>query len=220
LWGGRDRVAIDEINTNQTVNQKVKGAADILGTNPTFWRRFGAYVIRAGSVNVLTDCQPAIDSMLAATGSILYEAYVKHSTWCNNGTTVGAHDVWLGSYFNERMNYFAARRAAVSYPGWPPSFISPIFGVTDIPGSDPDLNLLNCTDKHAFLDRMFYVWRTRSGYAGTLNEGEGGAGSYRWEIASVSSSSRDNFFRDSWNHYCRDMNNTSRVAQPGCGGCT
>lgn len=224
IWGGRDRVMVDEVNTDPVFNARMKDCADILGSNPTFWGRWGAYVIRAGSVSVLQDCQPALDACLRASASIVYEAYVKHSTYCNQHTTnPGMRDQWLGNYFKDRMDYIVARRSAVSYPGWPLSYIHPVFGVTDFvnPPGLADIAMMNCTNPNVFLDRMFYVWRTRSGYPGSINHGFGGVGSWKWEHPMVGTSSRDDFFRDSWNWYCRDGNSGSRMpSPPPCDSCT
>ena len=223
IGAGRPRVMIDELShTNAANRTKIKDCADILLHNPAVRRRWGVFVIRAGSVNVLQQMQPALDSVFRGSGNVAYEAYVQYSVYCNQGSNTGQRDIWLGNYFKDRCDYLLERRDAVSLPGLGKSFVSMVFGVTDKP-SGPTLDLMNCNNAAFYLDRMFYVFRTRSGWSQLMHPTTGGAGSYKWDFDNLSTSVRDSHFRNSWNHYCRDQKNTYRWGPnnlPPCTGCT
>lgn len=83
-----------------------------------------------------------------------------------------------------------------------------MFGVTD--------TYMDGTVPSIFLDRMFYVWVTRSGYRSFLLSPAGGAGAYKWEAAAVGNTSRDLAFKESFQHYCIDGLTSSRLGQVDC----
>ena len=217
LNAGRSRVLIDELNPTAPGRiDLIHDCAAALGAYSDYWNRWGVYVMRTGSLQVLQSMQKALDAVLAATAIVAIEMYVKYSTYCNNGTTTGARDIWLGNYFKQRMDYLVARREAVRYPNWPLSPIHPVFGVTDKPASE-DIDFMNCANAAVYLDRMFYVWRTRSGHPITIDWEYGGVGSYKWQFGNLNVNTRDEAFRDSWMHSCYNKNATPRFGtQPGC----
>jgi hypothetical protein len=68
-----------------------------------------------------------------------------------------------------------------------------------------------------FLDRMFYVWVTRSGYPSVLDLAVGGGpGAWKWDQPYMSNTSRDLAFAESFDHYAVRGDRTSRLGQVQC----
>ena len=105
-------------------------------------------------------------------------------------------DAWLGDFFRgsrgafpqPRLHWLVEQRKARGSA----SHISVLFGVTDRFVADA-----------GFLDRMFYVFVTRSGYRSVALASNGGVGSWKWDHEALSSTTRDSRFARSWDWYCQ-----------------
>ena len=65
---------------------------------------------------------------------------------------------------------------------------------------------------------MFYVWVTRTDHADlfTLADGYPGPGAYKWDDPSMSNTSRDLAFEESYEHYVVTGDHTSMDGQVDC----
>ncbi len=164
---------------------------------PQWEGRWGAF-LSFGNYPLLGD---GIDALLKANAAISLELYPRQTEYCAAGTNGGQRDIWLARQFNGdatlgRVNWLKARRALHSSS----SQITPLFGVGDI--------LLNGTSPALFLDRMFYVWKTRTSHSDLIRPEVGGVGTYKWQPVAdtpgrygVGNTSRDLAFVQSYNHY-------------------
>ena len=204
---GPAKVMIDELKTD-TLTQ-IQECADRMRTvYPQWVGRWGAYLVNGESVSY-PNLNPAIDALLSANAILAPEMYVAMSSYCAAGEGAGDRDVWLGERFAGtatigRFHWLVERRTYMSSA----SQLTPLFGVTD--------TYMNGTSPSIFLDRMFYVWATRSGYRTYMLSANGGVGAYKWEAAAVSNTSRDLAFQDSFQHYCIDGLTSSRQGQVTC----
>lgn len=97
----------------------------------------------------------------------------------------------------QRIQWWQAAGVATS------TFVHPIFGVTDT-GTGNAITYLSGPSPATFLDRMFYVFRNSSGMPGFMyDSNDGGVGSWKWDAANMTNTSRDQAFTDSYNWYCR-----------------
>jgi hypothetical protein len=149
----------------------------------------------------------AINELLLAGAILAAEMYIGKGYYCSQGSNYGERDVWLADWFRgdfgtwKKFAWLAEQRSNLGSS----SHLSVVFGVTD--------SMVGTSDAYIFIDRLFYVWVTRSGFPSTLDWTNGGAGAYKWEAAAVSSANRDNLFADSYNHYCFG-NTSSRFTNP------
>ena len=204
---GPAKVMIDELRTD-TVDM-IEECADRMRTvYPQWVGRWGAYVVNGENV-AYPNLNPAIDALLQANALIGVEMYPYRSAYCAAGEDAGERDVWLGDFFRGgpsigRFHWLVERRTHLGSASW----ITVLFGVTD--------NYMDGDDPAIFLDRMFYVWVTRTGYRQFLLSPGGGAGAYKWDAAAVSNTSRDLAFKESFQHYCIDGEISSRLGQVSC----
>lgn len=202
------RIMVDELNSG-TIDL-VAAFADAMRTQYPQWKgRWGAYLVHGNNVGY-PGLNPAIDALLSADAVLAPEMYPKRSDYCAAGNTAGERDQWLedfyrgaqGAFPQGRFRWLNDRRASLASA----SQLAVLFGVTDtyMTGVNPGI----------FLDRMFYVWVTRSQFPSVLALANGGAGSWKWHDQSPSS--RDALFRDSFVHYSVDGKTTSRLGQVPC----
>lgn len=200
---------IDELKSSTAV--QVGDAADWLRDNhPELAGRWGAYLVNGPSVSY-ANLQPALDALLLADAVILPEMYVTRDEYCASGGSAGSRDVWLAAFFAgddqgfpSRFRYLNARFAALGSS----SHLSPVFGVTDtyMTGSGPSV----------FMDRMFYVWKTRSGFPSYLSLDNGGPSAWKWDQPYMGNTSRDLAWLASFEHYAVDGSSSSRLGQVSC----
>jgi hypothetical protein len=209
-------VMIDELRgaADRSTQAIVHDAAVLMRQRYPQWRgRWGAYVVNGMSVGYtgLNDgAKPAIDALLDAGAVIAAEMYAIRREYCAAGTTAAQRDAWLGDFFHgsrgafpqPRFHWLAQRKVARRST----SQLSILFGVTD--------GYMTGTGPAIFLDRMFYVWRTRSGYPSVLLPNGGGVGAWKWHDESPTS--RDQAFVQSFEHYVAQGRLTSLKGQVPC----
>ncbi len=209
---GPVRVMIDELRAD--TKDRIHECASILAASyPQVAGRWGAFVVHGLSVaypNLNTAPTPAIDALLAAGATIVAEMYPKRSEYCAAGANAAERDAWLTDFFRGsqgafpqgRFHWLAQRRESLGSS----SALGLLFGVTDtyLTGVNPGI----------FLDRLFYVWRTGSGYPSTLLLANGGPGSWKWHDQSPTS--RDELFRQSFEWYSVAGDTSSRLGPVPC----
>lgn len=201
------KVLVDELKTESM--DKLEACANRMRTvYPQWTGRWGTYVVNGSGV-AYPNLNPAIDALLDADAILAVELYTARSTYCASGNTAYERDVWLSEFFagtstQGRFGWLVARRTSRGSP----SHLNVLFGVTD--------TYMNETGPAVFLDRMFYVWVTRSGYRSFLLAANGGAGAWKWDQPYMSNTSRDQAFAESFLHYCVDGYTSSRLGQVSC----
>ncbi|MBM4358865.1 MAG: hypothetical protein FJ096_12240 [Deltaproteobacteria bacterium] len=206
------RIMIDELRSN--TKDRIHACALAMATKYPQWRgRWGAYLVHGANVaypGLNTAPTPAIDALLDAGATLSAEMYPARSQYCAAGDTTAQRDAWLGEFFRGsqgafpqgRFHWLSERKVAKKSD----SQLTLLFGVIDtyMTGEGPAV----------FLDRMFYVWRAKSGYPSVLLPGGGGVGAYKWHDQSPSS--RDLAFAQSFEHYVVQGQTTSLKGQVSC----
>jgi hypothetical protein len=209
---GPMRVMIDELRSD-TKDAIYACAATMASKYPQWTGRWGVYLVHGNNVgypNLNTDPTPAIDALLNAGATIAAELYAKRSEYCAAGGTAALRDAWLASFYRGgegafpqgRFRWLAERKAALGST----SQLSMLFGVTD--------TYMTGVGPAVFLDRMFYVWRAKSGYPSLLLPGNGGPGAWKWQDQSPTS--RDAAFAESFDHYVVQGQAASLKGQVAC----
>lgn len=202
-------VMIDEVRSESI--QLVADAAVILARDYPRWAgRWGAYLVNGEGVGY-DGLNPAVDALLDANAVIVAEMYADQDRYCASYDSAGSRDVWLAAWFagesegfGKRFGWLANRRNEMGSA----SQLQVLFGVTE--------TYMNGTNPAIFLDRMFYVWMTRSGFPSTLSLANGGVGAYKWDDPYNSNTSRDLAFADSFDHYVVQGLTSSRQGQVDC----
>jgi hypothetical protein len=200
-------VMIDELNSS-TIDLIAEAATVMNEQYPQWVGRWGAFIVNGTAVSYAR-LNPAIDALFEAQATMGVELYVRQSEYCASGSTAGARDVWLAEFYNgssslARMNWLMARRA---YKG-SSSHISVLFGVAD--------TYMNGTNPGVFLDRMFYVFLTRTYHDWMISMENGGPGAWKWDDPAMSNTSRDASFAASYGHYVVNGSQRSRLGQVSC----
>ncbi|MCA9667720.1 MAG: hypothetical protein KC503_19105 [Myxococcales bacterium] len=204
------KVMIDELKTS--TQGYVKACADRLrAVYPQLAGRWGAYLVNGSAVSYPV-LAAGIDALLDARAIIAAEMYPHYSSYCGAGSTTAARDVWLAAFFRGsggafpqgRFHWLAQRRKSRASQ----SQLTVLFGVTDA--------FLDGTKPALFVDRMFYIWLSRSGYPSTLGLANGGPGAWKWDKPYMSNSSRDLAFKQSFEHYVVQDNRASRLGPVPC----
>ncbi len=203
-------VMIDELNGG-TIGLIAGCASKMKTAYPQWAGRWGAYLVNGTNVSY-ANLNPAVDELLTAQAIVGVEMYPKQSAYCAGGNNAGARDQWLADFFRgtqgqfpqARFHWLMERRTALGSN----SHITVLFGVTDA--------YMNGTNPAIFLDRMFYVWRNKSGYGSILLLANGGVGAFKWDQPDMSNTSRDQAFAESFNHYCVAGNAGSLKGQVPC----
>ncbi len=154
----------------------------------------------------------ALDPALAAGATIAVEMYATQRAYCGAGGAEGGGDDWLADFFlggrgsspGAGFAWLAERRRHLGSH----SRLTAVLGVTD--------DYLDGPDPFVFLDRMFFVWMSRTGFPGVLAAANGGAGSYKWQRGHLDSTTRDQRFAAAWEHYCRRGQTSSLAGRVAC----
>lgn len=201
---------IDEVKTS--TEGYIKTVADRMRTVYPQWKgRWGAYLVN-GTAVAYPNLATGIDALLQADAIIAVELYPYLTDYCSSGTTTAARDKWLGDFFHGsrgafpqgRFHWLAQRRAAKGSA----SHLTVVFGVTD--------KFVGGSGAAKLIDRMFYVWITRSGYPSIISLQGGGPGAWKWDGPYVSSTSRDLAFAQSFEHYVVQGKISSRLGPVSC----
>ena len=210
--GGPARVMVDELRAN--TRERIHACAvEMAARYPQWAGRWGVFVVHGKAVSYAAlnaVPTPVVDALLDAHATFSVELYPSRADYCAAGTTAAQRDGWLEDFFRggqgafpqERFHWLVGRRTARGSA----SQMSLLFGVTD--------TYLTGTNPGFFLDRMFYVWRARSGYPSLLLAGNGGPGAWKWHDQSPVS--RDALFRESFEWYVAAANLSSRLGQVPC----
>ncbi len=158
---------------------------------------------------------PAVDSLLLAHAHIASERYFTRDDYCAAGSTGGARDIALAAFFDgdatlDRFHWLTVERARLASR----SPLTVLFGVTD--------RYMTGTAPAVFLDRMFYVWATRTRHPEVLDIANGSVGAWKWTPRHVdggfgtSNTSRDLAFSESVQWYGVDHMRASRLGPVAC----
>jgi hypothetical protein len=205
-------VMLEELHNAESEAFFVAIASDMKNDYPQWAGRWGAFV---GFANypLLAD---GIDALLLADAMLSLELYPSQSEYCASGSTIVERDLWLADQFSGtpnlgRLDWLMNRRDMHGSN----SFVSALFGVGDV--------LLDGANPAIFLDRMFYVWRTRTSYPSLIFADNGGPGAYKWQKVEdtpqgygVGNTSRDLAFAESFEHYAVQHSTSSRLGPVPC----
>lgn len=201
-------VMIDELrgNTKAIFEEFVEAMKDY----PHLRGKWGIYLVNGTNVDYAGFRDIIVSAM--GQGAIIapeYYAYAHHYL-DSHPTNVGYRDQWLSDFFTGKGGYGFNNRNRLNYlvnlqkQHGSDSRIVPLFGVAD--------KFLGGAKYPAqFLDRMFYVFKTRTGHSHLLEPH--GPGSWVWDNKRVSTSGRDAQFMKSVNWYVRQGRRTSRMGQ-------
>lgn len=201
-------VMVDELN--ESTVDSIAELASVMRTRYPQWEgRWGAFT------TVFTSGQPAIDELLLAHAHIGVERYIDQQWYCDQGDTVVEHDLALARFFDgdesmARYHWLVERRAYHASR----SPLTVLFGVTD--------RWMNGESPAIYLDRMFYVWATRTRHPEALAIENGGPGAWKWTPRHVeggygtTNTSRDLAFAESVRWYSIDGSRESRLGQVPC----
>jgi hypothetical protein len=209
---------VDEVRS-ESVDMNAKFAKMMREQHPEQAGRWGCYVASGPRIN-LSNYAPAIDELLKANAHIAVEMYPRYADYCRAAKTTAGRDAWLTKFFiggapfpKNRFKWLMQRRAQLDSQ----SHVTVLFGVTDKGKAPGKLDYLKGSHPAVFLDRLFFVWVTRTGFPSIISAENGGAGSYKWDKEAVSNTTRGKAFVESWRHYCQEHKTTSRLGPVRCG---
>ncbi len=199
---GGNHAVIDELFTGKVAN--ITRCVQFLQANfPDVSSRWAVLCAHPNSSGWNLGAAPtAIDTILSLHAGVVLQQYINQVGYCQikNTQGVAAADAYLRDHFRgyngaQWLVWLMNRRSQLSSQ----SRVTMMFGVTDAYLSGPT--------PYKYLDRMFYVFRTQSGFPSLMLAAQGGIGSYKWEntpgdAQRVTSTGRDETFRTSWNYYC------------------
>lgn len=198
-------VMVDELNEG-TIPYIAELARTMRTRYPQWRGRWGAFTTQ------FTGGQPGVDELLQADAHVAAERYIARSWYCEHGANGGERDIALARFFDgddtlARYDWLVARRAALRSQ----SPLTVVFGVTDayLDGINPGI----------FLDRMFYVWVTRTRHPAAIAIASGGPGAWKWDpngSPGNSSTARDALFAESVAWYSVAGNRGSRLGPVPC----
>jgi hypothetical protein len=207
-------VIVDELRggVNSTLERVARCATWLHRERPALDGGRWAIYLAHQNVAAFDTLLPALDPALAAGATIAVEMYATERAYCGAGRGEDAGDRWLADFFlggrgsspGAGFAWLAERRRLHGSR----SRLTAVFGVTD--------TYLDGRDPFVFLDRMFYVWMTRTGFPGVLAAANGGAGSYKWQRDHVDATTRDQRFAAAWEHYCRRGRTSSLAGRVAC----
>jgi hypothetical protein len=205
-------VMLEELHDRASAELFAELATAMRTQYPQWEGRWGVFVSYANYPLLAT----GIDAMLRANAVLALQLYPRKSAYCASASTAGARDVWLaeqivGNASLGRLRWLLARREGLGSK----SRISPLLGVGDV--------LLGDSNAAIFLDRIFYVWVTRTGYRNLILAANGGPGAYKWQSVAetperygVTSDARDEQFAASFAHYSVAGKTRSRLGPVSC----
>ncbi len=201
-------VLVDELRAEH-VDAVAEFAAAMREQYPQWAGRWGVWLVHGIGVSYAS-LQPAIDELLLADAHLVAELYPAMSQYCSAASTTAGRDAWLAAYYRggegsfpqPRFKWMVGRRAELGST----SPLSLAFGVTE--------TYLDRSQADVFLDRMFYVWRHKSGFGSLLFPGVGGVGAYKWHDHGPTT--RDLDFVDSYLHYSVAQDPSSRRGPVPC----
>ena len=205
--GAPGKFLIDELKAD-SLDQIREAAERMASVYPQWAGRWGAYLVNGEAV-AYPGLNPAIDALLDADALIAVELYPHQSRYCDEGATAYARELWLADFFTGtptqgRFDWLVQRRTNRGSD----SQLSVVFGVTD--------SFLDGAAPAVFLDRMFHVWVTRSGYRWFLLDENAGPGAWKWDQPCMSNTSRDLAFSESCLHDSVNGSTSSRLGQVSC----
>jgi hypothetical protein len=193
-------VAINEISVSSGAT--VAAAANIIG--PGRANQWGAYVVYRSAANGpnFPEHAAAIDAVFANNGRLFPQLYVRYSDYWINGNTDSERDAWMNATFFNGPGKFnwVVQRKCQAHP-ISQSLIHPVFSA-----SDTLLVSADETKNARFLDRVFYVFASMSGYQPYIMwYNDGGPASYLWQQSGdwgeKFSNTRDYTFAVLWQRY-------------------
>lgn len=207
-------VIVDELRggANSTLERVARCATWLHRERPALDGGSWAVYLAHQDVAAFDTLLPALDPILAAGATIAVEMYATETAYCGAGRDDDAGDGWLADFFlggrgsspGAGFAWLAERRGLLGSR----SRLTAVFGVTD--------TYLDGRDPFVFLDRMFYVWMTRTGFPAVLAAANGGAGSYKWQRDHLDATTRDQRFAAAWEHYCGRGQTFSHAGSVAC----
>jgi hypothetical protein len=210
--GAPIKVVVDELREEYA--DKILAMTREMAARYPQWRgRWGVYIVNGPAVHY-AGYTAQIDALLDAGAMILAEMYPQAADYCAAGPRVIDRDLWLARFFRgdeniARLHWLVNRKADRGSD----SHLSVVFGVID--------RFHAPVTPAVFLDRMFYVFVTRSDHRELIDPANGGPGAWKWQAPAdgndnVSNSSRDLAFAESFDHYLVQGRNDSRLGQVDC----
>ncbi|MBP6628040.1 MAG: hypothetical protein KA297_01340 [Kofleriaceae bacterium] len=205
-------VMFEELHDTTSQDYFVALADELRTRYPQWAGRWGVFLTYGNYPRLAA----GIDALLRADAAIGLQLYPRKADYCASASSAGGRDVWLAEQFSGsatvgRLAWIMQRRAALGSR----SEITPLFGVGD--------TLAGVSSAAVFIDRMFYVWATRTSYRSLLLAARGGPGAYKWQDVAdtaegygVGSAARDQQFAASYQHYAVDGRIDSRLGPVSC----
>lgn len=210
--GAPVKVVVDELREEYA--DKILAMTREMAARYPQWRgRWGVYIVNGPAVHY-AGYSAQIDALLDAGAMILAEMYPQAADYCAAGPRVIDRDLWLARFFRgdeniARLHWLVNRKADRGSD----SHLSVVFGVID--------RFHAPVTPAVFLDRMFYVFVTRSDHRELIDPANGGPGAWKWQAPAdgndnVSNSSRDLVFAEAFDHYLVQGRNDSRLGPVDC----
>jgi hypothetical protein len=210
--GAPIKVVVDELREEYA--DKILAMTREMAARYPQWRgRWGVYIVNGPAVHY-AGYTAQIDALLDAGAMILAEMYPQAADYCAAGPRVIDRDLWMARFFRgdeniARLHWLVNRKADRGSD----SHVSVVFGVID--------RFHAPVTPAIFLDRMFYVFVTRSDHRELIDPANGGPGAWKWQAPAdgndnVTNSSRDLAFAEAFDHYLVQGRNDSRLGQVDC----
>jgi hypothetical protein len=210
--GAPIKVVVDELR-EEYADKLLAMIREMAARYPQWRGRWGVYIVNGSAVHY-AHYSAQIDALLDAGAMILAEMYPQAADYCAAGPRVIDRDLWLARFFRgdeniARLHWLVNRKADRGSD----SHVSVVFGVID--------RFHAPVTPAIFLDRMFYVFVTRSDHRELIDPANGGPGAWKWQAPAdgndnVSNSSRDQVFAEAFDHYLVQGRNDSRLGQVDC----
>lgn len=195
------RVMVDELRSGANdTRELVANTAALMPAS--YANRWGVFLVTGRGVsydNLNATASVAMNQLFGAGAIVCPEFYIPHHTFVNSsGVTVpgyyesagssAARDTWAAKWFNGstdpgfgqyKFPWLVAHRQAVwNSPYQRASQLSLLPIMLGVHSNY--LNGNTSTSRAAFLDRLFYIWITQTGYPSSIYAQFGGPGSWHW----------------------------------------